>query len=289
MTGSGMRSAWKPDDRTLTIGFRVVCFRPADQIVNSIGMRLNRVPAGEFVMGQGTGRPEGPAHRVRITRPFHIEIFEVTQAQYEAVMGDNPSRFKAGDGGGPDHPVERVSWDQAVEFCRRLSDMAGERAAGRAYRLPTEAEWEYACRAGTTTDFFWGNTASHRDMHFKADEPFRSAEKGPVVRRTVPVGGYRPNAFGLYDTHGNVFEMCSDWYDTGYYAQSPADDPPGPDSGEGRVIRGGSWMWEASDARATTRGFPKGPGVNTGFRVVCVSPGDGRRPAAVGRAVRVAT
>jgi len=210
---------------------------PLPVTTNSIGMKLVLIPAGEFMMGSaelarasgrsGAGaagvRDEYAYHRVRITRPFYLGVTQVTQEQYERVMGVNPSRVK-GDG---QRPVEMVSWDDAVEFCRRLS-----RQEGKEYRLPTEAEWEYACRAGSTSRFCFGDDAVRLAEYAWYDD-----NSGDT---THPVGQKKPNAWGLYDVHGNVWEWCADWHQSGYYGQSPADDPAGPASGAGRVLRGGS-------------------------------------------------
>ena len=160
-------------------------------------------------------------------------MYEVTQEQYERVMGKNPSRFK-----GPQLPVERVSWKAAVSFCTKLSAFPEEQAAGRTYRLPTEAEWEYACRAGSTTDFCFG------DAEWGLDDYAWYEDNSD--HRTHPVGQKRPNAWGLYDMHGNVWEWCADWHDEAYYEASPVDDPQGPATGVDRVGRGGSWSESAA-------------------------------------------
>jgi formylglycine-generating enzyme required for sulfatase activity len=222
---------------------------------NSIGMKFVLIPPGEFDMGStqeevdrllaeakqrsepqwyiGFLPSQAPRHRVRITRPFYLGKHEVTQAQYEGVMQANPSHFKDS---GPDTPVETVSWDDAVAFCRWLSELPEEKKAACAYRLPTEAEWEYACRAGTTTAWSFGD-----DEALLSDHAWRSQNSGGF---TNPVGQKRPNAWGLYDMHGNVLEWCHDWWAAGYCAESPAEDPVGPDSGAFRVLRGGSWKCE---------------------------------------------
>src|SRR5205807_7859539 len=137
---------------------------------------------------------------VTLTRPFFLGRFPVTQWQYQRVMGVNLSFFFGGErGGGPEHPVEMVNWEDAVEFCRRLSALPAEKAAGRVYRLPTEAEWEYACRAGTTTPFSFGTALSSTQANFNGTYPYGGAATGPYLRRTAKVGSYAPNAWGLYD------------------------------------------------------------------------------------------
>jgi formylglycine-generating enzyme required for sulfatase activity len=213
----------------------------AKEITNSIGMKLVLIPAGEFLMGSpdsdGTADDdEKPQHRVRITRPFYLGVTELTQEQYEQVMGSTPSGFQ----GDPKRPVEKVSWHDAVEFCRRLSQKEGKE-----YRLPTEAEWEYACRAGSTTGWCFGDNESELGQY-----AWYSGNSG---RGTHPVGQKKPNAWGLYDMHGNVWEWCADWYGKDYYRTSPLDDPKGPDSGGDRVLRGGSWVSNARSARSASR------------------------------------
>jgi len=175
---------------------------------NSIGMRLVLIPPGEFQMGSPAGdgvasSDEKPHHNVRITKPFYLGVCEVTQEQYERVMAQNPSRFK----GDPQRPVGYVSWTGAAEFCRKLSEKEGV-----TYRLPTEAEWEYACRAGTTTRYCFGDDEASLGEY---------AWYGSVGR--YPVGEKTPNAWGLCDMHGNVWEWCADWYDADYYAKRRED------------------------------------------------------------------
>ncbi len=229
-------------------------------------MKLVLIPAGEFMMGSPAteaGREsDEQQHRVRITKSFHLGVHEVTQEAYERVMGTTPSRFK-----GPQHPVDTVSWNNAVEFCDKLSALPEEKAAGRTYRLPTEAEWEYACRAGSTTRYSFGDNPADLGDHawFK--------ENSSVT--THPVGEKRPNAWGLYDMHGNVWEWCADWYDEGYYKSSPVDDPAAPSVGSDRVTRGGSWDFAATGCRAADRD-KRLPGVRNlglGFRVAAVVSG----------------
>ena len=190
-----------------------------DTLVNSVGMQLVLVPAGEFMMGtQVSGSDaradELPRHRVRTTRPFYVGVYEVTQAEYETVMGHRKSFFRP-DGPGKDKvrglttsqfPAEQVTWHDAIEFCRRLSAIPDEKTAGRVYQLPTEAQWEYACRAGTEGNFCFGDSLSSRQANFNGNYPFGRAEAGPFLSRTTAKGSYPPNAFGLYDMHGNVWE-----------------------------------------------------------------------------------
>jgi len=244
-------------------------------ITNGIGMKLKLIPAGEFMMGS----PESEVyrlydeyqHRVRITKPFYLGVYEVTQAEYEHVMGENPSSFSSGGSRKSKvfkldtsrFPVEGVIWQNAVEFLRKLSDLPEEKAAGRIYRLPTEAEWEYACRAGTTTSFHCGSQLNVGEAN--------NGERGwpYFLARPTTVGSYAPNAFGLYDMHGNVWEWCNDWYAEEYYKSSPESDPQGPEKASYRVFRGGSWRLIAGNCRSAIRDrdAPRIRGVNLGFRV----------------------
>jgi formylglycine-generating enzyme required for sulfatase activity len=216
-------------------------------ITNSIGMKLTLIPAGEFMMGspdsdRRAGSAEKPQHQVRITKPFYLGVTEVTQGQYEKVMGKNPSRFKES---GLDAPVEMVSWDDAQEFCRKLSELSEEKKAGRHYRLPTEAEWEYACRAGSAKKYCYGDDESRL-----VDYAWYGKNSDG---KTHQVGRKKPNAWGLYDMHGNVWEWCADRYDRDYYAKSPRDDPIGPSEGSFRVFRGGGPGWGREVCRSACR------------------------------------
>jgi formylglycine-generating enzyme required for sulfatase activity len=266
-------------------------------LTNSIGMKLAPIPEGKFTMGSPVTEEEREdkelPHEVSITKPFHMGVHEVTQRQFQTVMKMNRSRFNAGGGGGPDHPAENVLWPEAVDFCNRLTALPEEKKAGRRYRLPTEAEWEYCCRAGTTTPFHFGKALSSKEANFNGNFPYGGADKGPYVRKTTKVGSYKPNAWGLYDMHGNVSEWCSDFYDADYYKKSPKANPQGPDKGvmptgyknrttpgEGqfyRVIRGGSWLDEARACRSAYRfrAMPHEAYQIVGFRVVCEVTGKG--------------
>jgi len=232
-----------------------------DPIENSIGMVLVPIPAGEFTMGSPKseiGRVGNETrHRVKLVKSFYLGHTEVTQQQYETVMGRNPSRFTD-----PDHPVERVSWDDAVEFCRRLSQMAAEQAAGNVYYLPTEAEWEYACRAGTTSVYSFGNDAQELGEHAWFAENSN--------RTTQPVGRKKPNAWVLYDMHGNVREWCQDWYGEYPSDNNGSREFVGPSSGSYRVNRGGSWYFNAGDLRSALRAGTQPTSRNNflGFRVL---------------------
>jgi formylglycine-generating enzyme required for sulfatase activity len=285
------------------------------EITNSIGMRLILIPPGEFLMGStpeeiAWGTAEGkksqapqeffdhlssqaPQHRVRISRPYYLGVYPVTQAEYEQVTGVNPSSFTAQPidastfqpplndrdrqlrldsakrMAGQDtrrYPVETISWPDAADFCRRLSQMPGEQTARRVYRLPTEAEWEHACRAGTATRWWCGDD----EAAFAACAWYwKNANK-----TTHPVGEKPANPWGLYDMHGHVWQRCADWYGADYYAQSPPTDPQGPPHGVQRVIRGGFWNYDAGQCRSANR-IGTGPGLRgsaTGMRVCLPLP-----------------
>jgi formylglycine-generating enzyme required for sulfatase activity len=220
------------------------------------GIEFVYIRGDSFMMGSNSGeKDEGPRHRVEVDG-FWIGKYEITQRQYQSIMGRNPSRFK-----GNNRPVEWVSWHDAIEFCRRFSSRYGVRA-----RLPYEAEWEYACRAGTTTVYYWGNKI-HGDYCW-----YYNNSGG----RTHPVGQKLPNKWGLYDMSGNVYEWCMDWYDENYYKNSPVNNPKGPDYegpdyGKYPVFRGGSWKHSADTLRSGLRCSlaPRyWPYYSIGFRVV---------------------
>lgn len=221
---------------------------------NSIGMLLVPISAGDFVMGTGENE-----HAVTISEPFRMGVFEVTQREYEKVMGANPSQNKA-----PYLPVTNVSWVDAVAFCEKLSALRDEQAAGRVYRLPSEAEWEYACRAGTTTLFGFGDDADELNNH--------AWSSGNAAQFNEPyahqVGRKRPNRWGLFDMHGNVAEWCHDWF--AEYEDSSVANPSGPATGTRRTLRGGGWrdlsaMCRSSYRNANTMQFRA---LDLGFRVV---------------------
>jgi formylglycine-generating enzyme required for sulfatase activity len=223
---------------------------------NGVSMKLARIPAGDFIMGssdaeKGHFTNEAPQHRVKITRPFFMGVTQVTQEQYTVVMANNPSGFS-----GKANPVESVSWDDAVAFCRKLSAKAG-----KTVRLPTEAEWEYACRAGSTTRFGFGDNDKELDKYAWYD--------GNSDRTSHPVGQKKPNAWGLYDMHGNVWQWCSDWYQDSY-RDLGAVDPTGPAEGKSRVLRGGCWIDGSIFCRSASRGNldPGRRFIYFGFRVV---------------------
>jgi formylglycine-generating enzyme required for sulfatase activity len=201
---------------------------------------------------------------VTLTKPFYIGVYEVTNAQWKRVMGTVPSRWK-----GADLPVGNVGWDDANEFCRRLSALPEEKQAGRVYRLPTEAEWEYACRAGTTTKWSFGDDESRLGDYAWFD--------GNSGNGTHPVGKKKPNAWGLFDMHGNVTEWCNDWL--GDYAKGAVTDPQGPSQGSHRVYRGGSWLYTAGDCRSAFRWIVPSLRIGIlGFRLALSPSGAEREP-----------
>ncbi|MDR1487384.1 MAG: formylglycine-generating enzyme family protein [Deltaproteobacteria bacterium] len=209
------------------------------EFVNSIGMEFVLIEAGSFQMGSDPNKDRNASydetqHKVTIRKPFYIGKFEVTQAQWEAVMGDNPSKFK-----GQNNPVERVSWGKVQDFIAKLNEMESTKG----YRLPTEAEWEYAARAGTATIFSFGD-----DPAKLGDYAWHSGNSGSA---THPVGEKKPNPWGLYDVHGNVYEWVSDWHEK--YSSSSATDPKGPSKGFERVTRGGAWNGWPEHLRSARR------------------------------------
>jgi len=230
-------------------------------------MKFNLVPLREFVMGSPESelmrfvrqRPPffyDPQHLVKITKPFYLSVHEVTQTQYERVMGNNPSLYK-----GANKPVEQVSWNDAVEFCRRLSEQEGVE-----YRLPTEAEWEYACRAGTTTAFSFGDDATEFPQYAWCRDRF--PEISERERSTHQVGRLIPNAWGLFDMHGNVLEWCHDWL-AAYGSEKVVNAPAGPPLGTSHVLRGGAFNTPPQYVRAACRYVirPAVRSLSLGFRV----------------------
>ena len=272
---------------------------------NSIGMKLVLIPPGEFDMGSpkelieeelkanGDNQwykthllTEGPSHRVRITKPFWLGTALVTQEEYQRVMRKNPSYFSATSGNIDGNiewrrakvasqdtrrfPVDAITWDEAVEFCQRLSELPEEKAAKRRYQLPTEAQWEYACRAGNPG----------RRCVSAQPKPSPGAVEGTLLGQyawfndnsgdqTHAVEQKLPNIWGLYDMYGNVWQWCQDWYENDFYAKSSKDDPTGSSSGSTRVLRGGAWEGSAHFCRSAFRygDLPNHRYFNIGFRV----------------------
>ncbi|MEH2157660.1 caspase, EACC1-associated type [Nostoc sp.] len=217
-----------------------------ESLDNAITLDMVEIPRGSFNMGSppnenGRTKYEDPQHPVNVPA-FFMGKFEVTQEQYEQIMGSNPSNFK-----GAKRPIEQVSWNDAVEFCNKLSQKTG-----RKYRLPSEAEWEYACRAGTTTPFHFGETITTELANYNGNYTYASAPQGKSRQETTEVGSFPPNAFGLYDMHGNVLEWCQDsWHDS--YKGSPSDGSAWIDNNQYQMLRGGSWSYNPEDCRSAYR------------------------------------
>jgi formylglycine-generating enzyme required for sulfatase activity len=222
-----------------------------------VKMELVVIRPGSFTMGDDKGNDdEKPAHKVAITKAFCIGKYKVTQKQWEAVMGSNPSTFKR-----PTNPVENVSWEDCQAFLKKLDEIFAD--TGKKFSLPTEAQWEYASRAGSSTSYYFGNDRAILGQYAW----FIGNSEG----KTHTVGQKKPNAWGLYDVQGNVWEWCADWYQKGYYKTSAADDPTGPSTGSFRICRGSSWGSPASDCRSAFRLFdaPSDRFSYLGLRVVC--------------------
>lgn len=241
-----------------------------DRFENSIGMSFVAVPAGEFEMGLPDNDnshdipKESPPHRVRLPRPFYLGAHEVTQSQFRDVMGTVPAFHQQGT---PEDlgrfPVEQVTWFAAEDFCRRLTEAPAEQAARRRYRLPTEAEWEYACRGGDSAPYAW--TAQRR-----ADDTSGDAAGIQPPLPLGPVGSFRPNAFGLYDMRGNAWEWCADWFDRDYYSRSPIENPQGPQQGYIKVVRGNCWTYVGEGCKLSYPMLPPWKSSRfVGFRVIC--------------------
>ena len=255
-----------------------------DHLGNGVTIEMISMTGGSFVMGSpdteaGRSNDEGPQHNVTVA-PFFMGKYEVTQEQYQAVMGNNPSSFK-----GAKRPVENVSWNDAVKFCQKLSQKTGKK-----YRLPSEAEWEYACRAGTKTPFYFGETITPELVNYDGNYPYGAAPKGIYRQETIDVGNFPPNAFGLYDMHGNVWEWCADPLHNDYQG-APQDgsvwDKNNNDNryqdydvlvnikndSRSRLLRGGSWEDDGDGCRAAYRSLnsPHFRDYSFGFRVVCSS------------------
>ena len=235
--------------------------------LNGVPLEMVLIPSGSFTMGAPEGELESrdnerPQHLVTVPQ-FFMGKYPVTQAQYQAIIGKNPSNFK-----GADCPVECVTWHDAVEFCERLSQHTK-----RTYRLPSEAEWEYACRAGTTTPFHFGPTISPKFANYDGTRVYGDGFEGEYRKKTTPVGSFKvANAFGLYDMHGNVREWCADHRHDNYDG-APTDGSAWIEGGDGsyRVLRGGSWFLNPQFCRSASRVRldPDLVGSSSGFRVVC--------------------
>jgi formylglycine-generating enzyme required for sulfatase activity len=230
----------------------------ASFVIADLSMEMLWVKPGTFEMGSPSSEKnradDETPHTVTLSQGFYLGKHEVTQSEWEKVMGSNPSHFN-----GADRPVERVSWTAVTSFCEKLTELehkAGRLPSGMFYQLPTEAQWEYACRAGTTTTFSFGDELTAKDSNFDRS-----------VGETTDVGKYPANAWGFHDMHGNVWEWCADWY--GDYPAGAVRDPFGPSDGSLRVLRGGSWLGPANYARSTDRNWyvPAFSFLTLGFRL----------------------
>lgn len=243
------------------------------------GMKFVKIPGGCFQMGQNQTeqrllKREGevsnfekyfadelPQHKVCVDE-FWMGAHEVTQSEWEKVMGFNPAVFQEGE----NYPVEMVSWDDAQSFTGKLNELNDTTQ----FRLPSETEWEYAARAGTTTLYSTGDSIKGSEANFNGTFPFGLNLRDEYRKSPTPVGSFSPNAFGLYDMHGNLWEWCNDWYQADYYQKSAIKNPLGPEEGQMRVLRGGSWFRYSAHIRSATRYKNKQTGqyADTGFRVV---------------------
>lgn len=283
-TGVGSRAELTRMTHLLCGGIRPI----VPTIVNSLGMAFALIPPGVFQMGcpaedLENWTDQGPQHQQGVRRAFYMGVHLVTQGQYARVMGTNPSYFAAtGEGrervAGLDtteHPVECVSWMDAMEFCRRLAELPAEHSGKRHYRLPTETEWEYACRggAGHYQRFAFGDSLCSLVANFDGNHPDGDAEVGPFLNRTTPVGAYPPNGWGVFDMHGNVCEWCHDWYQRHRYSRVRKPSA-GPARGTSRVVRGGSFSGLGLGCRSSFRNSRE-PGLRErhfGFRVLLGKP-----------------
>ncbi len=218
-------------------------------------IEMVQLPGGRFTMGTQE-EPDANPHEV-VVSPFYMDKYLVTQEQYQRICGENPSRWKHNE-----NPVEQICWSAAAKFCNQRSRLEGLETCydpetwqcnfeANGYRLPTEAEWEYACRAGTQTDYFFGNDASNL--------PLYAWYKKNSGRHPHPVGKKRPNPWGLYDMCGNVWQWCNDFYKVDYYQESPRENPRGPQKGQNKVVRGGAWKFSAKSCRSGYR-YYENPG-----------------------------
>lgn len=243
------------------------------------GMKFVKITGGCFQMGQSRDEQrllkreiksddfdkyyadELPQHKVCVDE-FWMGIHEVTQSEWQKVMGFNPAVFQDN----PDYPVDMVSWDDAQLFIDKLNEANNSSQ----FRLPTEAEWEYAARAGTTTLYHTGDTITSNQANFNGTFPFAMNLRDQYRKSPTVAGTFPANTFGLHDMHGNVWEWCGDWYQSDYYIKSPSQNPPGPITGQMRVLRGGSWFRYTGHIRSATRYKNKANGqyADTGFRLV---------------------
>lgn len=218
----------------------------AQNFTNNIGMKFVLLPPGAFMMGSPKEETERfsfeTQHKVTLIKGYYMAVYTVTQEQWQVVMGNNPSGFK----GEKNLAVETVSWDDCQKFIVKLREKDKKH-----YRLPTEAEWEYACRAGTKSPFHFGETISTDQANYNGNKTYGPGKKGIFRMKTTSVGSFPANAWGLHDMHGNIWQWCQDWF--GDYPQKDVVDPKGPDTGKSRVLRGGSWFDYPGNCRSATR------------------------------------
>ncbi|MGJ8697667.1 MAG: formylglycine-generating enzyme family protein [Verrucomicrobiaceae bacterium] len=279
----------------ILIPLLVLPLAASEPLTSSANITLVPIPAGTFIIGSPDsekGRSRDEAQRkVEITKPFHIASTEITQKQWVDVMGTtfddliNKQRGPVGRGAnlastpsatGDEQPMCFVNWSDALEFCHTLTKK--DRAANiipstSEYNLPSEAQWEYACRAGTSTPFHYGDTFTSDLANFYGKSPYGTTVTGPYLEKSTPVKTFKPNPWGLYDMHGNLYEWCLDWYSE---TPTTTQDPSGPDSGDGRIIRGGAWDRKATSCRSAYR-YSRDPNRrahNIGFRIVLIPSGE---------------
>jgi sulfatase modifying factor 1 len=231
---------------------------PPKPFTNSIGMKFVWIPPGNFMMGSPKEEKERlgveAQYKVTLSKGYYMGVYTVTQEQWNEVMGNNPSKFK----GEKNLPVEQVSWDDCQEFIKKLRDKDK-----KPYRLPSEAEWEYACRAGKTTPFHFGETISTDQANYNGIETYGNGKKGKNREKTTPVGSFSANTWGLHDMHGNVLQWCQDWY--GEYPQKDVVDPQGGSTGKYRALRGGSWYFYPRYCRSASRDRAEPDSRNSAF------------------------
>jgi formylglycine-generating enzyme required for sulfatase activity len=272
-----MQIRWKFSVLVLSFFISISCLftiacqkdKPSNQqfVSNSVGMKFVYISPGSFIMGSPSGEPERhpdeARHQVSLSKGFYLGMTEVTHRQWNDVMGNNPSAFNEC---GEDCPVESVSWHEVQKFIRKLNDMEEKSV----YRLPTEAEWEYACRAGTETLFSYGNCLSTDQANFDGRRTLHACSNGKYRESPLPVATFPANSWGLYDMHGNVWEWCLDWY--GKKLSGDVADPTGASAGKYKVIRGGSWFSVDHDCRSANRdrSSPHLELDHTGFRVLMI-------------------
>jgi formylglycine-generating enzyme required for sulfatase activity len=257
-------SAWGQDEYGMYAEFEY----------KGIAQRMRWIAPGKFKMGSPENEPQRnedeTLHEVTLTEGYWVAVTTCTQELWQAVMGQNPSEFKDDpDGKSPKRPVEQVSWEDSKSFCERLNEALGDTPGdAHIFRLPTEAEWENACRSGTETPFSFGDNVTPDQVNYNGNHPYTSGPKGKYREKPVAVKDLPANPWGIHEMHGNVYEWCEDWF--GPYEGANVVDPKGPGTGERRVLRGGSWINYARHTRSAYRYYSE-PGYrdfSIGFRLV---------------------